>query len=96
MHPLLAAMDVLQDEANPPFPQVLAPAPDARHVRELANQLEQLLIYGDASAADILQENATELSTAFPEQFLALRDAVDTFDFDNALALLRVAITPSN
>jgi PAS domain S-box-containing protein len=95
LHPLLAAMDALDGDLQPSALDVPPVHSGAAQVQALVSQLEQLLAYGDASVAETIEANAATLSAAFPAHFQALRAAVDAFDFDQALAVLRDAITKS-
>ena len=44
---------------------------------------------------DLVRDNAEPLRPAFGARFGAFKDAVDNFDFDNALALLDQACPPA-
>jgi len=93
LRPLMASLERLgegrQRVASSPLAQ---PVIDAAQVRALAEQLEQLLAYGDASAGDVLNENAALLGAAFPLHFRKIDDAINAFEFEEALSCLREAI----
>jgi CheY-like chemotaxis protein/HPt (histidine-containing phosphotransfer) domain-containing protein len=97
LQPLLVAMEQLDAQTGPDIAAVVGDSalPDAAHTRALTGELEQLLAYGDASAADLLCNNAAALKVAYPAHFVVLREAIDAFNFDKALVLLRDAVNPS-
>ena len=62
--------------------------------RELKIICQQLLslLSGDRNAEKFVSENSTLLSQAFPADFTNLRDAINQFDNDRALDILRRAM----
>jgi CheY-like chemotaxis protein/HPt (histidine-containing phosphotransfer) domain-containing protein len=70
-------------------------AVDPEKLREITEKLEGLLAYGDATAGDLLDENAELMEAAFPQHLRRIEDAIQSFDFESALTLLREAVTTS-
>ncbi len=70
---------------------VVAPpvAVDPEQLRTVCDQLVVLLENDEGDAVDLLDTHAGLLQAAFPGTFAALRDAVQGFDFDAALGVLR-------
>jgi len=64
-------------------------------LKEVCDKLEGLLADDDAEACDVLDANAGLLGAAFPEHFRKIDNAIQSFDFEAALAALRVAIGAS-
>ncbi|BBC23868.1 response regulator [Pseudanabaena sp. ABRG5-3] len=65
---------------------------DFPKLEEICNKLSALLTEDDAEALDLLQENADLLGTAFPNQYQAIANAINSFDFDTAKTALGVAM----
>jgi PAS domain S-box-containing protein len=85
---LIAALDArLAADSSPPA----RVAVDREQLARLCDRLERLLAEDDAEAAELLDENAALVEAAYPEHARRLRGAVDSFDFEGALALLREA-----
>jgi two-component system sensor histidine kinase/response regulator len=85
---LIAALDArLAADSSQPTPVAV----DREQVARLCDRLERLLAEDDAEAAELLDENAALMQAAYPEHARRLRGAVDSFDFEGALALLREA-----
>jgi PAS domain S-box-containing protein len=57
----------------------------------VCKQLEALLADDDAAASDVLEANAELLNTAFPSHYGKLEEAIRLFNFEAALAELRLA-----
>jgi PAS domain S-box-containing protein len=70
-------------------------AVDPVQVRALTEQLEALLAYGDSKAGDLLENNAEILGAAFPKHYPGIDEAIQSFDFEEALALLKAAVSTS-
>ena len=70
-------------------------AADPEKVRAITEKLEELLSYGDATAGDLLDENTELLEVAFPQHLRRIEDAIQSFDFESALTLLREAVATS-
>nr|WP_315244884.1 response regulator [uncultured Albidiferax sp.] len=70
---------------------VVAPAVavDPGQLRAVCDQLVALLENDEGDAVDLLATHAGLLQAAYPHRFTALRDAVQGFDFEAALGLLR-------
>ncbi|MFA7291664.1 MAG: PAS domain S-box protein [Rhodocyclaceae bacterium] len=68
---------------------------DPEKIRAVTEKLEALLSYGDASAGDLLEENSSLLEAAFPQHLRRIDNAIQSFDFESALSLLREAVTTS-
>jgi HPt (histidine-containing phosphotransfer) domain-containing protein len=65
---------------------------DPEQVRALTEQLEGLLAYGDSRAGKLLEQNAGLFGAVYPDHYAGIDDAIQSFDFENALALLKSAI----
>jgi two-component system, sensor histidine kinase and response regulator len=52
-------------------------------------KLDKLLADDDAQALDLLHEHADLLSSAFPDHYPKISDAIRSFDFEVALLTLR-------
>ena len=88
VQPLHALLTQLQRRL--PVPAVPQPvAVDADQLRAVCDQLVLLLENDEGGAVDLLADHAALLHTAFPATYSALRDAVQGFDFEAALRLLR-------
>ncbi|MBW7900926.1 MAG: response regulator [Rhodocyclaceae bacterium] len=85
----LAALPTAADDDERPRSQ--APADPAR-AHAVAEELESLLAYGNAAAGDLLEADADLLEAAFPAHFRRIAAAIESFDFETALALLREAV----
>ncbi|HJV93121.1 MAG TPA: response regulator, partial [Azonexus sp.] len=70
-----------------------AAAVDPAQVRALSEELDALLAYGDSRAGDLLENNADIFSAAFPKHYAGIDDAIQSFDFEAALAKLRTAVS---
>jgi PAS domain S-box-containing protein len=69
---------------------------DPAQVRALTEQLDALLAYGDSQAKDLLENNAGMFSAAYPKDYPAIDHAIQSFDFEEALTLLRNAVSTSD
>lgn len=69
---------------------------DPERLRRVANELHALLAYGNASAGELLDDNAELLEAAFGQQYRQIKKAIDSFDFDEALALLKNTVATSD
>jgi two-component system sensor histidine kinase/response regulator len=86
---LVAAM-----EAALPAPQrPLQISVDKVKLRAVCIRLDALLADDDAAAADLLNENADLLSSAFPNSFHRMDDAIKSFNFEAARSVLTDAVT---
>ncbi|MDQ5916857.1 MAG: two-component system, sensor histidine kinase and response regulator, partial [Pseudomonadota bacterium] len=70
-------------------------AVDPEKVRAITEKLEELLSYGNATAGDLLDENTELLEVAFPQHLRRIEEAIQSFDFESALTLLREAVATS-
>jgi CheY-like chemotaxis protein len=61
---------------------------DSARVKSVVQELAELLAENDAEAADVLQQEADVLRSALGDNFAALEQAVQAFDFDAAQELL--------
>ncbi len=61
----------------------------------LTEQLEALLAYGDSRAGKLLEANAGLFGVVFPDHYAGIDDAIQSFDFEKALALLKSAVATS-
>jgi len=66
-------------------------AVDAETLRAVRETLEGLLAYDDSEAVDVMDANADLIRAAFPNHARRIEDAIKTFDFATALAVLRDA-----
>ena len=66
---------------------------DPVKLKEVCDRLASLLAYDDASAVDVVDDQADLLNTAFPTHYPALENAVKMFDFEVALQTLKDALT---
>lgn len=88
VQPLHALLTQLQRR----LPAVAAAPPvavDPEQLRAVCDQLVAMLENDEGDAVDLLATHASLLQSAFPGRFTALRDAVQGFDFEAALGLLR-------
>jgi PAS domain S-box-containing protein len=60
-------------------------------LKAVCAKLEAMLADNDAEAVDVLEANAELLHSAFPDHYHRIDDAIRSFDFEAALAALRVA-----
>ncbi|MFZ1493685.1 MAG: response regulator [Candidatus Competibacter denitrificans] len=72
-----------------PADTVNEPVVDRIRQGAIRSRLEALLKDGDASATDFLAANRDVLQALLQEQYDALQDKVEGFDFDAALAILK-------
>jgi len=89
--PLTALIDALVQAlpSEVPPPRI---AYDLAQLKTVCAQLDALLAYDDATAAELLGEHADVLASAFPQHYRLLESAVKQFDFEAALAHLRAAV----
>jgi DNA-binding response OmpR family regulator len=64
---------------------------DREKLKAVCDQLEVLLVNNDAGAVDVMDANAELLDAAFPHQSHEIDNHIRLFDFEAALAALRVA-----
>jgi CheY-like chemotaxis protein len=64
----------------------------SEQLKAVCDKLAAMLADDDAEAVDVLDANAELLRTAFPIHYLQIDDGIRSFDFEVALAVLRVAI----
>ncbi len=88
VQPLHALITQLQRRL--PSPVVQPPvAVDPAQLQAVCAELHALLANDESDAVDLLARHAGLLQAAFPARFNALQDAVQGFDFEAALGLLR-------
>ena len=87
----LGALVVALECALPPREEAAHSAVDVDRLRAVCAQLEALLAQADAEAGDVLYANADLLHAAFPSHYRRLDDAITSFDFEAAIAVLRHA-----
>ncbi len=73
------------------FERVVTEQHDWAKVRVVCEQLDSLLTQSDAEAADLLNDSADLLRGAFPDHYDKISDAVQDYDFETALKVLREA-----
>ncbi|HWP17899.1 MAG TPA: response regulator [Burkholderiaceae bacterium] len=88
--PLIEALRAALPETAPPRIREALSLDPAR-LQEVTRRLDALLRACDAEAGDLLESEADLLRAAMPLQFADLEQAVRTFDFDSAVAVLRAA-----
>ncbi len=88
--PLQALCAALQPWLADTAPAHSAPV-DRSALTGVCRDLEALLADDDGQAGELLQEHAALLQQALGPQYEALRNAVDGYEFDTALGLLRQA-----
>ncbi len=86
--PVIDGLAVLQTTAGE-APAAAAPEADAAHLAELRIRLENMLRDGDAAATEVLAREGAVLAALAPDRYRELAAAVDAFDFELALDLLR-------
>ena len=64
---------------------------DQKKLKAVCDKLEALLADNDDEAGDVLYVNANLLKAAFPNHYRKIDDGIKSFDFEAALAALRVA-----
>ncbi len=87
----LAALMVALEQALPDETVHAKVCVDPLKLKRICERLASLLAYDDASAVDVVGENADLLNTAFPGHYAALENAVKMFDFETALKVLQEA-----
>ena len=75
-----------------PQPDAELDSQDAEHVDVVCRKLETLLANDDGNAERLLGQHTALLRAAFAAHFVALQTAVNAFDSEQALAILRDAV----
>jgi len=86
--PVIEGLSVLQPSASGAT-AAEGKAADLAQLTELRTRLESLLRDGDAAATEVLAREGAALAALAPDTYRDLAAAVDAFDFERALALLR-------
>ena len=60
-------------------------------LKSVCDRLDALLSDDDAEATDVLDANEDLLNTAFPNHYRKIDNSIRSFDFEAALAALRLA-----
>ena len=81
----VSAILQLPEEALP----VEDPAPDMQRVAELLGRLETMLAEGDVAVMRVARESGGLLRAGLGANAVRFEQALDDYDFSNALALLR-------
>jgi len=89
--PLLAAIGA-QLPGQPQQPAAAPMAVDDAQLASVTTRLRELLDDMDADAGTLLQQQAALLGAAFPDHAKAMAEAVESFDFDQAIATLDAAL----
>ena len=89
--PLLAAIGA-QLPGQPQQPAAAPMAVDDAQLASVTTRLRELLDDMDADAGTLLQQHAALLGAAFPDHAKAMAEAVESFDFDQAIATLDAAL----
>jgi PAS domain S-box-containing protein len=84
---LIEALEQALPEEAPAVPVAVAPG----ELRSVCAKLGSLLADNDAEAIDVLARNAALLSSAYPGRYRRIDDAIKSFEFEAALAILRAA-----
>jgi PAS domain S-box-containing protein len=90
----LEALIVQLEQQLTPSPGKAPLVVDRTKLKLVCDKLEALLTYDDAAVVGVLDANAELLQAAFPNHFSRIEGSIRTFDFEAALAVLRVAIKP--
>lgn len=69
------------------------PAVDPEAIRVVTAQLDTSLACGDTAACELLEQHIALLRAAFPKYLDRIDKAINAFDFEAALTLLREAVT---
>ena len=86
--PVIAGLDRL--DAAVKDVSVAAPiAPDVQQVQVFRQELQALLVAGDASSLDLVARHGGLLQVACPHAHQAIAAAIDGFDFEAALSLMQ-------
>ncbi|MDR3435353.1 response regulator [Telmatospirillum sp.] len=81
------------EQALPPEDATVPPAQvDTETCNTVCRKLQTLLAEDDAEADDLIEEHASLLNAAFPDDYRRIRAAIRNFDFDVALTLLNEAM----
>jgi CheY-like chemotaxis protein len=81
------------EQKLPDEPGKIAIVVDAARLKALCDRLAALLANDDAEAGDVLEANSDLLYAAFPEQYRRIDAGIRSFDYDEALAALKAAIS---
>ncbi len=93
---LAAPLDKLVDDLRRALPAEAEPAVvpvDPERLKVVSARLGALLLADDAEAGEVLEQHTALLSAAYPVHYRRLADAVRSFDYEAATALLRDAAT---
>lgn len=97
MQPLLAAIAAQLPKQAQPQAQTSTPTPiDQAQLNAVTQRLQSLLEEMDADASAWIDKHRALLSAAYPEHFVAIRQAVEHFEFDDATKQLSQAIARSS
>jgi two-component system, sensor histidine kinase and response regulator len=99
IQPLLAAIAAQLPKQAPPQAQKATPTPaplDQAQLNAVTQRLQSLLQEMDADASAWMDRHRALLSAAYPEHFIAIRQAVENFEFDDATTQLSQAIASSS
>ncbi|WP_096704880.1 response regulator [Magnetospirillum sp. 15-1] len=88
----LAELIATLEAKLPPEEMVASVAVDREALDAVCRRMLILLAEDDAEADDVLEENASLLNSAFPEDFGRIRAAIKEFNFDTAAAALTEAM----
>jgi len=89
--PLVQALDAWLPPETPVLSVTGSAAVDEAALERVCRQLRSLCADMDSEAEELIDREGSLLSSAFPDHFQALSDAVRAFDFDAALAALQAA-----
>jgi CheY-like chemotaxis protein len=87
----LAHMVQQLDEKLPREPEAAPVVVDRKALGIVCGQLEALLADDDAQAGEVLDANAGMLRSAFPAHYREIEAGIRAYDFEKALAVLRIA-----
>ncbi|WP_242023088.1 response regulator [Pseudanabaena mucicola] len=89
-YPLTILIEQLVKQLQPEAPLQKVEI-DFAELEKVCNKLSALLSEDDAEALDLLQEYADLFGNAFPNEYNAIADAINSFDFDTAKTTLVLA-----
>ena len=83
---------ILQIENTlPKEPEIISVDVNPKILKTVCDKLDALLSEDDANAAEVMNENADMLHTAFPNDYMKIDESILACDFEAALAALRSA-----
>ncbi|GAB2997052.1 hypothetical protein GCM10010960_13800 [Arenimonas maotaiensis] len=90
---VVAAIGPVLQAAEPEAARHPAPVQDAGELPKRMNRLAEMLSDADAASLDFFHAHADGFKSAWPEAFEAIREAIESFDFELALTEIRQALS---